>query len=184
MTDPIHPEDDAEFTELSSDLQALDDQLGRVLSHVSEGVDPDFVERVYAASRGDLPSGSLSYAEAARAAQTSHSAHSHGWLRAAAAILLVTGVALVAWFSVERTRRDLDTRNDVMVVDNTVPDAFRYPTGEEAMLVAVLDGDGAWLDHSALDHPATMDAEPVLRTQGTNVDDLANEIDLILGATS
>ena len=57
-------------------------------------------------------------------------------------------------------------------------------TSPRQPLVAVLDGDGAWLDHSALEHPATIEAEPVLRTQGTNVDDLAFEIDLILGATS
>ena len=182
MTDPIHPEDDAEFTELSSDLQALDDQLGRVLSDVSEGVDPSFVQRVYAASRTELPARTLSFADAA--ARSAESSRSAGWLRAAAAILLVTGVALVAWFSVERTERALQNRNEVMVVDNTMPEVFGYSTGEEAMLVAVLDGDGAWLDHSALEHPATIEAEPVLRTQGTNVDDLAFEIDLILGATS
>ena len=180
MTDPIHSRGHSETPEVSAELLDLDEQVGRALKSLKSDVDPKFVDRVVAASRQDLPPRTL------RISTTPYLAGglpSPSWLRAAAAILVVTGVAVVAWFGLQGSPGSVGPKGAVVLVE-TMPAAFRYPTREEAMLVAVLDGDGAWLDQASLDHPATLDAEPVLRTQGTNVDDLANEIDLILGATS
>ena len=54
---------------------------------------------------------------------------------------------------------------------------------EEVMLVSVLEGDGSWIDEDGVMYESHVDAESVLRTRGTSVDDLTNEMNSILGMT-
>ena len=167
-----------EHEELPEDLQALDEALGEVLrDSVAQTSNPALVDRVVAASAADLPGRTLPFSRPAASG-----IWSSPQLQAAAALLLVTGLVFVAWFATKPY--------DSSTVESTAPVAFEFQdqlgiaSAEEVILVAILDGDGAWIEHESLNRPAAIEAEPVLRTRGTNVDDLADEINQILGATS
>ena len=163
--------------ELPEDLQALDEVVGEALrASARHGADPAFMDRVIAASAEDLPGRTLAFTPVAPRPWASPQ------LRAAAALLLVTGLALVAWFASTSNERSPAEPPQRIVLD--FRDEIGMASAEEVMLVAILDGDGAWIELESLNRPAAIEAEPVLRTRGTNVDDLAEEINQILGATS
>ena len=178
MSDEHNQNAGYEHEELPEDLQALDEALGEVLREsVAQTSNPALVDRVVAASAADLPGRSLPFSRPAASG-----IWSSPQLRAAAALLLVTGLVFVAWFAIKPYNSStVDLKTPVAV---EFQDQLGVASAEEVILVAILDGDGAWIEHESLDRPAAIEAEPVLRTRGTNVDDLADEINQILGATS
>lgn len=158
------------FEHLSDDLAALDSRVGEALrERLLRDASPMVVERIVAASRGSMA--------------TPRSQMFGPRFRAAAALLTVAGLAVGAWFAARTTPHLTPSPAPRSLAIN-----FEYELGvasaEEAILVAILDGDGAWIDHVSFDRPGALEAEPVVRTRGTNVDDLAHEITLILGTTS
>ena len=165
------------FQELPDDLAALDEAVGDVLrEEARDQLDTALVDRVVRSSAQGLPGRTLPLEPAGNVFFAS------ARLRAAAALLLVTGLALAAWFALNAQRGPVESPSPLMAIE--FQDQLGVASAEEAMLVAILDGDGAWLDQDSFDRPAAIDAEPVLRTRGTNVDDLAEEINQILGTTS
>ena len=171
---------------LSPDLEALDRRLGEALASHAPTVTPAFLEQVVKASTPGLSESPAPLPLVFPAHGGTSPMAQRTWVRAAAALLLMTGVAVAAWFGLQpMTGSPASTSPSVeIVMDDQLPEILSYGSREEAMLVALLDGDGVWLDQAALDHPTTIEAESVLRTQETNVEDLADEIDRILGATS
>ena len=178
-TDPIES-----MESLSPDLEALDRRLGEALASHAPTVTPAFLEQVVKASTPGLSESPAPLPLAFPAHGGTSPMAQRTWVRAAAALLLMTGVAVAAWFGLQPVTESPTSLSVEIVMDDQLPDILNYGSREEAMLVALLDGDGVWLDQTALDHPTTIEAESVLRTQGTNVEDLADEIDRILGATS
>ena len=164
--------------ELSEELKTLDESVGSALrGAVQHETDSALVERIVRASAQDLPAPHLQFEPVRSGAWAS------GQLRAAAVLLLVSGVALAAWFALHvESRPVVEEPTPVLAVE--FQDQLGVASAEEVMLVAILDGDGAWIEQESLNRPAAVEAEPVLRTRGTNVDDLAEEINQILGTTS
>lgn len=167
-----------EDNELPEDLKAFDAAVGKALREsVDRTANPELVDRVVAASLQDLP---------ARTLPISRATVSRRWtspqFRAAAALLFVTGLVLVAWFAMNSQNIEPVKSSPSVVVD--FQNELGIASAEEVILVAILDGDGVWIEQELLDQPGATAAEPILRTRGTNVDDLADEINEILGATS
>ena len=169
---------------LSPDLESLDRRLAEALASHAPVVTPAFLEQVVKASTPGLAEAPAPLPLAAHSHVGTSPMAERAWVRAAAALLLMTGVAVAAWFGLQPVTESPVSPSVEIVMDDQLSEILNYGSREEAMLVALLDGDGAWLDQSSLDHPTTIEAESVLRTQGTNVEDLADEIDRILGATS
>ena len=168
---------DHEVVGLPEDLASLDTRLGEVLRErfVTEP-SSEMVDRIVSASLDSRTPESIPL-------YASRSLNIVGpSFRAAAALLLVSGLAVAAWFA------SRDSMSTTVPEPRTLAINFEEEIGvasaEEAILVAVLQGDGAWIGRSSFDRPGALEAEPVVRTRGTNVDDLADEITLILGATS
>ena len=178
MTDPPVRNASDEYEELPEDLSALDEAVGEALREsVAQTSNPALVDRVVAASAADLPGRTLPFSRPVASA-----IWSSPQMKAAAALLFVTGLVFVAWFATKPY--DSSTVELKTPVAIEFQDQLGAASAEEVILVAILDGDGAWIEHESLDRPAAIEAEPVLRTRGTNVDDLADEINQILGTTS
>lgn len=182
--DPIESLESLES--LSPDLESLDRRLGEALASRTPTVSPAFLEQVVKASAPGLSQSPAPIPLADHAHLRTSPMAERAWVRAAAALLLMTGVAVAAWFGLQPVIETSGTNSNSVefVMDEQPLEILNYGSREEAMLVALLDGDDMWLDQGSLDHPTTIQAESVLRTQGTNVEDLADEIDRILGATS
>lgn len=169
-----------EDNELPEDLKALDAAVGKALREsVDRTANPELVDRVFAASVQDLPARTLPISRARAGVPARWSSPQ---FRAAAALLFVTGLVLVAWFATKSQGIEPVKSSPSVVVD--FQDQLGIASAEEVILVAILDGDGVWIEQELLDQPGATTAEPILRTRGTNVDDLADEINEILGATS
>lgn len=159
--------------ELSPDLKSLDDALGPVLrEHLISAADEDVLDRIVAASLAARTPEPLRYPRGAFARQ----------FRAAAAVVLVAGLAIAAWFASQ------GTTGDQTPAPRSVAIRFEHELGvasaEEAILVAVLGGDDALVSQASFDRPGAFEVEPVVRTRGTNIDNLADEINMILGTPS
>lgn len=159
--------------QLPEHLAALDARVGEVLrERLLRDASPIVVERIVAASRASTvtPINPRMPLFGPR-------------FRAAASLLVVASVALGAWFALRSTPGMTPSPAPRSLAINFERE-LGVASAEEAILVAILDGDGAWTDQASFNRPGALEAEPVVRTRGTNVDDLANEIMLILGTTS
>ena len=169
---------DHEVIDLPEDLASLDTHLGEVLrERFATEPSSEMVDRIVSASLDSRTPESLPL-------YASRSLNIVGpSFRAAAAVLLVSGLAVAAWFA-SRDSLSKTAVPEPRTLAINFEEEIGVASAEEAILVAVLEGDGAWIDRSSFDRPGALEAEPVVRTRGTNVDDLADEITLILGATS
>jgi hypothetical protein len=161
---------------LPDDLRAVDLMVSKALRDQSaRSHDPELANRVFASTVDGLKPKSLPFTPA-----SSRQAP----LRLAASLFLAAGIGVAIWFASSNLSRDTQspTNAQEMALDSMStelgPSSF-----EEVMLVSVLEGDGSWIDADGFVHDSHIDAESVLRTRGTSVDDLADEISSILGMT-
>ena len=163
---------------LESDLQALDADLGRLLSgsrgtEDASASDAGLVQRVFEASRVDLPPRVLPI-ETAPAWSFRRVAAGIGAVAAAVAVAVLAGRVMMVEPSVESGREMA-----AITVDPVEELSLLEPRESELMLVAVLDPDEGWFDDDLAG--TTPDAELVLRSRAFGVDELEGTVFAMLG---
>ena len=171
---PFDNSENHELDHLPDDLKAVDALVSEALR--DEGIESDNSElaaRIFNSTVSDLRPHTIPFERPL----------SHTRLRLAASLFLTAGIGVAIWFASGTSRDSLSPTPSREIALDSISTELGPSNFEEVMLVSVLEGDGSWIDEDGLIHESHVDAESVLRTRGTSVDDLADEMNLILGMT-
>jgi hypothetical protein len=163
-----------ELDHLSDDLKAVDAMVSEALQdqYVTSHT-PELADRIFESTVDGLRPHALPFKRGSSQAR----------LRLAASLFLAAGIGVAMWFASGTSRDVLSPATTSQIAMDSMSAELGQGNFEEVMLVSVLEGDGSWIDIDGLVHDSHLDAESVLRTRGTSVDDLADEMSSILGMT-